>query len=41
MLKLYVGEDLVELSTLDLIHDYIGEGYEARIFGYGDEVLTI
>ena len=41
MLKLYVGEDLVELSTLDLIHDYIGKGYEARIFGYGDEVLKL
>lgn len=41
MLKLYVGDELVELTTLDLIHDYIGEGYEARIFWYGDEVLKL
>lgn len=41
MLKLLVGDELVELTVLDLLHDYVGEGFEARIYGYGDEVLKL
>lgn len=41
MKRIYVGDELVELSLMDLIRQRVGSGCEAKVYRYGDEVLKI
>lgn len=41
MLRIYVGNELLELTQDDLANMYIDSGDEAKIYRYGDEVLKI
>ena len=40
-MRLYVGNELIELSDEELDFRYIDEGLEAKVYDYGDEVLKI
>ena len=41
MLKVYVGFQYLELSKFDLARRYVGQGKEAKVYRFGDEVLKI